>query len=182
LYLQPGSDDIIDTLDVLELLLYSFSELFDVLGREITSKSHGISVNLVTDFRNITEDGNWRVKRMINELEAEFIPNFLDGVDLLFNLVLTLSGVDKLGNLFGILEEFEFDEIIQTEGLLLERNLLASNGHKSIPMSFLHVGGMEILNERHDVSHVSNSLVKGSESFPGLDVLVLRSIRCAKLG
>jgi hypothetical protein len=70
---------------------------------------------LITDLRNITKDRNWRVKRMFDELELKLVPNLLNLVDLLFNLVLTLSGVDKFSDLLSVLEEFEFDKILQTE-------------------------------------------------------------------
>jgi hypothetical protein len=45
------------------------------------------------------------------ENELLFVPSVLNDVDLLLDLVLTLSLVYKFSNLFGILEELKLDEI-----------------------------------------------------------------------
>jgi len=120
----------------------------------------------------IHDTKNWYLF-VVFEDQNTGLPNFLDCVKFLFNLIFLLGSIDNFCYFLRIVKELELNKVLEAELWAFESNFFLGNLHKFFPMSFHHEFGMKLGNQRKDGVHVLNLVNKRSECSPVFDVFVL---------
>jgi hypothetical protein len=71
-----------------------------------------VGLDELNDLIKSSEDWDLLV---LDEGEELILPDALDNVELVLNLVLFLGAIDELSYLFGVFEKLELDEVIKAE-------------------------------------------------------------------
>jgi hypothetical protein len=71
-----------------------------------------VGLDELNDLSKISKDWDLFV---LDEGEGLILPDALDDVELVLDLVLFLGAVDELSDLFGVFEKLELDEVIKAE-------------------------------------------------------------------
>lgn len=90
----------------------SLLEFLDIFGRHHTHELHGVGLDELYDLIKSSKDWNLLV---FDEGEELILPDALDDVELVLDLVLFLGAIDELSYLLGVLEKLELDEVIKAE-------------------------------------------------------------------
>jgi len=109
---NPDLDDGVNSLEGLLPVHDSLLEFLDIFGRHHTHELHGVGLDELYDLIKGSKDWDLLV---IDEGEELVLPDALDDVELVLDLVLFLGAVDELSYLFGVFEKLELDEVIKAE-------------------------------------------------------------------
>jgi hypothetical protein len=126
---------------------------------------------LLLDVKNVATERARGINTLPGlNLELSFLPigdNFaLEGI---LELELFVSRLGDLLNFFTELEERALEELLQSEGLALVRNLFLDKFDDVFPMAVADGGLGKGGNEGQDLSHVVDLLLELTVSLPGLE-------------
>jgi hypothetical protein len=126
---------------------------------------------LLLDVKNVATERARGINTLPGlNLELSFLPigdNFaLEGI---LELELFVSRLGDLLNFFTELEERALEELLQSEGLALVRNLFLDKFDDVFPMAVADGGLCKGGNEGQDLSHVVDLLLELTVSLPGLE-------------
>jgi hypothetical protein len=175
---EPHLDHLVNLADSLQLAVDLLAEFFDILLGQHAHESHLISIDEFLDLADL--DQKWHTVVLLHSEDILF-PSLADLLDFALNLMLLTGGVDEISDIVDVLMELELDKIIEAEAWLVVRNVALDVILESLPVTRLHEFGIQVLNKRHNLSHVLDAIIKCHEGLPKFDLLVQGTIRIAKV-
>jgi len=100
-----------------------------------------VSFLIFNDLFNITKD--WYLL-VVFEKENTSLPNLLDSVEFLLDLIFLLGSIDKLSYLLSKSKELKLNKVLEAKLWALEFDVFLSKLHKFFPMSIHHEFGVKL--------------------------------------